>query len=299
MLKENRMIDVLNLIEHYRNKNRLLIFAVNIILVFILGFIDFYNGHEIIFSIFYLVIISISVVFTNITLSIIISLLAAFVGLSVDLSYSQQYTSVIYPIINNTFRLFYYIVHTLLLSKLLYLYQKSRELSLIDPLTKINNSRSFQIQFQHEIDKSKRTKLPLSLVYFDIDNFKFINDNYGHSTGDILLQTITSRILKIIRPMDVFARLGGDEFTLLLPETDIENAKTAVKRLQSEVLNIAINNKWPITLSIGVVIFKETTLVIDEMIKIADELMYQVKKESKNNIKYKIYPDVQCNQTDI
>ncbi|MCU0849323.1 MAG: GGDEF domain-containing protein [Spirochaetes bacterium] len=293
------MIDVLNLIEHYRNKNRLLIFAVNIILVFILGFIDFYNGHEIIFSIFYLVIISISVVFTNITLSIIISLLAAFVGLSVDLSYSQQYTSVIYPIINNTFRLFYYIVHTLLLSKLLYLYQKSRELSLIDPLTKINNSRSFQIQFQHEIDKSKRTKLPLSLVYFDIDNFKFINDNYGHSTGDILLQTITSRILKIIRPMDVFARLGGDEFTLLLPETDIENAKTAVKRLQSEVLNIAINNKWPITLSIGVVIFKETTLVIDEMIKIADELMYQVKKESKNNIKYKIYPDVQCNQTDI
>ena len=299
MLKKNRMIDVLKIIEHYRNKNRLIIFAINIITVFILGFIDFYNGHEIIFSIFYLIIISLSVIFTNITLSIIISLLAAFVGLSVDLSYSQQYTSVIYPIINNTFRLFYYIVHTVLLSKLLYLYQKSRELSLIDPLTKINNSRSFQIQFQHEIDKSNRTKLPLSLVYFDIDNFKFINDNYGHSTGDILLQKITSRILKIIRPMDVFARLGGDEFALLLPETDIENAKPAVKRIQSEVLNIAINNKWPITLSIGVVIFKENTLMIDEMIKIADELMYLVKKESKNNIKYKIYPDVKCNETNI
>jgi len=299
MLKKNRMIDVLKIIEHYRNKNRLIIFAINIITVFILGFIDFYNGHEIIFSIFYLIIISLSVIFTNITLSIIISLLAAFVGLSVDLSYSQQYTSVIYPIINNTFRLFYYIVHTVLLSKLLYLYQKSRELSLIDPLTKINNSRSFQIQFQNEIDKSNRTKLPLTLVYFDIDNFKFINDNYGHSTGDILLQKITSRILKIIRPMDVFARLGGDEFALLLPETDIENAKPAVKRIQSEVLNIAINNKWPITLSIGVVIFKENTLMIDEMIKIADELMYLVKKESKNNIKYKIYPDVKCNETNI
>ncbi len=286
------MINVLNLLMYYRNKNRFVIFSINLFLVFLLGFIDFYTGHELVFEIFFLIIISLSILLTNMTFGIIIVILSAFAGLLVDISYTEKYTSVMYPIMNNTFKLCYYIVHAILLSKLLYLYQQANDLSLIDPLTNINNSRSFQIQLEHEIDKSNRTKLPISLVYFDIDNFKFINDNYGHSTGDVLLQTVASRIIKLIRPMDIIARLGGDEFALLLPETDLENAKPVVERLKDEVLDIANKNKWPITLSIGVVIFKETTLKFDDMIKHADELMYQVKNEGKNNIKFKIYPEV-------
>lgn len=285
------MFNLFKFLKKYRNKNNVLIFFINIFFIVFLGFVDYYTGHELVFAIFYLIIVSFAVFLTTTRYGIIISVFAALVGLLVDISYTEKYANVMYPILNNTFRLCYYIVHSILLSKLLYLYRKSSELSLIDPLTNISNFRSFRMQFQYEVEKSSRTKLPISLAYFDIDNFKFINDNYGHSTGDVLLQTVTSEIKKIIRPMDVIARLGGDEFALLLPETDLENARTVVKRLQDEVSNIANKNNWPITLSIGVVIFRETTLMLDEMIKIADTLMYQIKSEGKNNIKFKIYPE--------
>jgi len=293
------MKDYLSILTQIRNKNKIPVFIICIISVLSLGVVDYYTGHELVFAIFYLIIISLSILFADIYLGVFISILSASVGLWVDISYPANYTSVMFPILNNTFRLCYYILHTMLIYKLLSLYRQSRELSLIDPLTKINNYRSFQIQLQHEINKSHRTQLPLSIVYFDIDNFKSVNDNYGHSTGDFLLQTIAGCILKIIRPDDVIARLGGDEFALLLPETDYVNAEHVINRIQREVLNVANTNKWPISLSIGVVIFKESSIEIDEMIKIADELMYQVKNEGKNNIKYKVYPDEISNKTGL
>lgn len=291
------MKDIMSLLTQNRNKIKFPVYIICIISALSLGIIDYYSGHELVFAIFYLIIISISTLFANLSFGIFISILSASVGLWVDILYPVNYTSVVFPIMNNTFRLCYYILHTMLISKLLSLYQQSRELSLIDPLTKINNYRSFQIQLQHEINIAHRTQLPLSIVYFDIDNFKLINDNHGHSTGDLLLQTIASCINKIIRPSDVIARLGGDEFALLLPETDYINAKPIIDRIQQEVLNVALTNKWPISLSIGVVIFKECSITIDEMIKIADELMYTVKNEGKNNIKYKVYPDEISNKT--
>lgn len=286
------MDKLLNTIESYRAKPyRMPILMLSLLLAVSLGFIDYYAGHELVFAVFYLIIISLVIILSNIRAGVIVSFISFLTCLAVDLSYKEKYSSIVFPLLNNAFRLIYFLMHTFLLSALIDFYQRTKRLSLIDPLTNINNVRSFMVQFQREIHKSRRSMQPISLIYFDIDNFKFVNDSLGHLAGDTLLKTLANTISRMLRPMDVFARLGGDEFALLLPETDLNNSKAVVKRIQTEVMRTAAEHGWPISLSMGLASFTSFDLSLDEMIKMADELMYQVKKDGKNSIRYMLYPE--------
>jgi diguanylate cyclase (GGDEF)-like protein len=166
--------------------------------------------------------------------------------------------------------------------------EKEKALARTDYLTDLANRRNFFEAADAEINRSSRNKLPFTMAYIDSDNFKSINDNFGHATGDRVLKIIAMGIKKNIRKMDTAARIGGDEFAVLLPETNSEAAKHAMDKIYMLLSEAMKGLAFPITFSVGVVTFMNPPKDADEMIKITDELMYSVKAMGKNNIKYEI-----------
>ena len=157
-----------------------------------------------------------------------------------------------------------------------------------DNLTGLNNPRSFYVELSNELLRSKRFKRIFSLAYIDIDNFKNINDSLGHSIGDELLVEVAKCLKSSLRATDTISRLGGDEFVCLLPETgdkDVKNLFSKVKKLLSERMQ---SHSWPVGFSVGVVTFETLPADVKQAISVADDLMYSVKKDNKNNTVYKV-----------
>ena len=155
-----------------------------------------------------------------------------------------------------------------------------------DSLTNIQNSRGFYVELANELVRSTRHNHVFSLAYIDIDNFKLINDQMGHNIGDQLLIVVANCLQESLRSIDVVARIGGDEFSCLLPETDEAEAKEAFSKVSCKLEQLMAQQKWPVSFSVGLVTFKEQPSDIKEVIKIADDLMYSVKKRDKNNVHY-------------
>ena len=156
-----------------------------------------------------------------------------------------------------------------------------------DFLTGAKVGQAFREQSANELLRSERHGHPVSLVYFDIDGFKAINDDCGHQAGDNLLKHLGRTVGSTLRKYDIFGRMGGDEFAILLPETDQEEAKAIVKRIQQDVETTVSRLALPISLSIGVVTTSGgSDASIDELLNCADKLMYSVKKTTKNAAAY-------------
>jgi diguanylate cyclase (GGDEF)-like protein len=163
---------------------------------------------------------------------------------------------------------------------------RERELARIDYLTGAANSRSFSESGRTTLEILRRYKRIFTLVYIDIDNFKNINDRFGHSVGDTVLRTVAQTIKDRVRIVDVVARLGGDEFGLLLPETGCESAQIVINRVRKTLQEVMQKNGWPITFSIGSATYLSPPASVDEMIRKADALMYSAKASGKNAIIY-------------
>ena len=149
-----------------------------------------------------------------------------------------------------------------------------------DQLTKaINRRRAFNILIQ-EIERSSRHDNRLSLIYLDIDDFKAINDNYGHEEGDKALVSLTNIIQSMIRVSDTFARWGGEEFIVILPETDLHGATKMAEKFRE---TIALHEKF--TASFGVSEYKKGQ-TIDDFIMHADKNMYKAKMSGKDRVIY-------------
>jgi diguanylate cyclase (GGDEF)-like protein len=133
----------------------------------------------------------------------------------------------------------------------------------------------------------------------DVDNFKAVNDLFGHLVGDKALATVASNLLNSLRQTDVVARVGGDEFAILMPETAADAAQTVLPKLQSSLIEEVRGHNWPITLSIGALTFNTTPASADEMLNLADQLMYTVKNSGKNNIRYAVYPGYGLSHTQL
>lgn len=167
-------------------------------------------------------------------------------------------------------------------------HKKSAEQQLLkyahhDSLTGAYNRLSFDEQLKHELALARRNNTKVALLYFDLDNFKPVNDTYGHQAGDIILQTIVDRINHNMRATDMLARLGGDEFAVLLPE--IDNRETAEKFALS--LKLLINQpilyqeeQFIINASIGIALYPQDAENESELINIADQNMYKAKHQS-------------------
>ena len=165
--------------------------------------------------------------------------------------------------------------------------QKLQKLATTDGLTKLYNSRSFYSQLELEVDRYNRYKHPLSLLLLDIDNFKEFNDNFGHLEGDKVLVRFSQIIKSCLRTNDSAYRYGGEEFTVILPETNGDEAKTVAQRIRSsletEKFKPIPNKNAKITISIGVTQYfpKEE---LSAFIRRADKAMYLSKKNGRNRV---------------
>jgi len=164
--------------------------------------------------------------------------------------------------------------------------RREKELARIDPLTSVPNRRAFYEVLQRERHRLQRTTRPLTLAYVDLDNFKEVNDNFGHKAGDSVLMTVASVMAGGLRKADVVARLGGDEFAILLPETNAEAAQQVMTKLHLRLLASMAQNGLPVTFSIGAVTFTVALESPEDLLQKADELMYFVKLHGKSNVRF-------------
>lgn len=157
----------------------------------------------------------------------------------------------------------------------------------IDGLTDIYNKQYFTEQFKNIFSLSKRYNKKFSLILFDIDDFKKINDNYGHSLGDFILSKLCMIIKNRIRETDIFSRIGGEEFTIICPETNLDNSlklSNKLIKIVGEFPFIFKKNIINITISIGICEITESFNDENEMFDYCDSLLFKSKNQGKNRV---------------
>ncbi len=164
------------------------------------------------------------------------------------------------------------------------LHQEAQRLSITDGMTGIWNHRYFQLRFDQEMDRSSRFRRPFCLLLCDIDDFKYVNDTYGHLQGDSVLIELARRVKSEIRDIDVLARYGGEEFVLILPETDADGGFRAAEKIRRRISEsfFGRDRSIPVTMSIGVACFPRAGTDQTTLLRAADVALYQAKARGKN-----------------
>jgi diguanylate cyclase (GGDEF)-like protein len=160
-------------------------------------------------------------------------------------------------------------------------------MTIVDGLTQIHNKRALFEALEKELMRARRYERDLSLLMFDIDFFKRINDQYGHLAGDHVLRELARVVQERIRREEVFARYGGEEFVILLPETPLPGAAALAENLRARVANHAFvfqGERIPVTVSIGTALLGENDKVAADLIQRADEKLYEAKRGGRNRV---------------
>ncbi|MFP3159419.1 MAG: diguanylate cyclase [Hydrogenobaculum sp.] len=155
--------------------------------------------------------------------------------------------------------------------------------SIEDPLTGIYNRRYLEEKLEEYMNLAQRHNRPLSLIMFDIDFFKHINDSFGHDLGDKVLKAISKLVSENIRNTDIFARYGGEEFVIIAPETTKEDAKTLAEKLRVSIENLHFEEEIHITCSFGVVSLEKHDTK-ETLLKRADDALYEAKRTGRNRV---------------
>lgn len=163
---------------------------------------------------------------------------------------------------------------------------KSIQLATLDELTMISNRRGFMTLVDHSLKVCRRNKLPISIVLFDLNKFKMINDSYGHHEGDFALVSFAQIMIDSFRDCDVIARLGGDEFVVMLLDSDEDRIGVVLDRFNvaTAAANKTFDKPYQIEYSVGVAHFQhDTDEPIEKMIQVADDAMFENKKRQANS----------------
>jgi two-component system, cell cycle response regulator len=161
--------------------------------------------------------------------------------------------------------------------------EKYLELSVTDALTGISNRAKFNESLESEVLRAHRYQTPLSLIMFDIDHFKEVNDTYGHPRGDVVLQVLTQIVALRIRKTDIFARYGGEEFMLILPETTLQGASDLAEKLRVDIAENVFEEIGTLTCSFGVTSYDES-LSLATLLDKVDKSLYTAKENGRNKV---------------
>jgi len=256
------------------------------------GFVDLATGFEISLGLFYLIPIALVTWYTGLAGGLILSGTCAIGMFVVDNLVTRDIpfpSNDLIPYWNTMIRLGYFVVVAAILSALKRAHERVKAYARQDYLTGVANSQAFDEVSRVEIARARQMRHPVSVAYMDCDNFKQINDRFGHYTGDELLRVTAQTIISHLRKSDMVARLGGDEFGVLLPDTGVATAKEVIQKVQQELLATMAQRQWPVTFSIGVVTFITPPDGPDEAIRISDQLMYLVKSSGKNSVVHQVF----------
>ncbi|MDX1584303.1 MAG: GGDEF domain-containing protein, partial [Thermoanaerobaculia bacterium] len=168
--------------------------------------------------------------------------------------------------------------------------QKIQKLADQDELTGVGNKRSMRKRLAAEVERSRVYKVPLSVLMYDLDDFKEINDSYGHPMGDVVLSELCGAVRETLRPTDHLARFGGDEFTIVLPHTDLKGARATAERILEKVRGLRLmsdeGRMITISVSIGVASFLDSDSGPADLLQRADERLYDSKHGGKDRVSW-------------
>ncbi|BCL38684.1 GGDEF domain-containing protein [Nostoc sp. MS1] len=261
----------------------------SILLMLVISLIDYYIPPEISVSVLYLIPIGISSWFVNQDMGFLISVASDMSSLIVNQIQDNYHLHPLIHFWNALVMLAFFLFVNHLLSQLKVTLKNLEKLARTDNLTGLTNRGFFLDIVNSEIEKSLRHQEPLTLAYVDVDDFKQINDQFGHNFGDRLLQLVAQTTTTTLRKIDVIARIGGDEFAILLPRTSYGAAEVVLKRVQQALLCSMQQENLHVTFSIGAVTFERPPRSVNEIIEIADNLMYSAKKKGKNLLEHELY----------
>ena len=275
-----------NFLEAFDNKSPLFWTIIGVIIVGLLGFLDYLTGNELTLSLLYLIPIVLVTGGVDRSMGLFLSLISGLTLLGAEIAAGQTYSHPIFYLLNTLVRTLFYVVVVYLVAEL----QKSRKEEQLaartDYITGAVNARYFNELLQMEISRIRRYPHPITLVYIDVDNFKLVNDLFGHKIGDEVLRRIAAELKSHVRMTDTVARLGGDEFVMLLPSTRQPEARVVVSKVYTNLTETMREKNWPVTFSMGVVTCEFSPYSAEQLVNMADELMYEVKNSTKNNIRF-------------
>lgn len=260
-----------------------LISCLCLLVIVAVGWIDLVTGTEVGISIFYAAPIALAGWYIGRRSAIAFAFVSAGVWY-LALSGAQSQSAAV-PVWNALVRFGFFLVIALLVSGNRALVDKLRALAVTDPATDLANSRAFIAAVDREIGRHRRAEWPMTIAYIDVDDFKLINDTWGHLAGDYILHEAAARMKASVRRGDLIARLGGDEFGILLPQTGMKEAAHVLRRLR-DVLGEPFGGEMPgISASVGGAVFHPPPDSVDEAIGKADALMYEVKFSAKGALR--------------
>lgn len=271
-------------IESLERQNKAVISGAGILTVAALALLDYASGPEVAFAIFYLIPISIVARLKGFRGSAPVALAAAIAWAVADIQAGASYSNGLIPVWNMTTRLGIFTIVASLVSSQRKQVALEKALARHDSLTGIGNARAFEERAELELERLKRYGEPLTVAYLDIDNFKSINDERGHSGGDEALRNVARQLVAGTRSTDFVARLGGDEFSILLPRTGEQAARTTLSGLRARMEENVQDGHHAIGFTLGAVTYETPPGSIDEMIAAADDLMYKGKRGGKGTI---------------
>jgi diguanylate cyclase (GGDEF)-like protein len=270
---------------YWKNQPKVLVVSVGSLLIFLIGIIDYFTTTDISLAIFYLIPITFATWFAGKWSGFFLALEAAIVWWLDDLQVRPSFDFWLISW-NATINFGFFMITSYLLSNVKLAYEREKRLARIDSLTGAVNHRHFLELLQTEIDRCRRYDYPLTIAYIDVDNFKLVNDRFGHNVGNQLLCLISQVAHEQLRSIDIIARLGGDEFALLLPQTDYEQGKAVLQRLQDKWRGAVQSTAFPVSFSIGAATFIHPPAATDAILEQVDRLMYGVKQRGKNGLEH-------------
>ena len=245
---------------------------------------DLATGSQVSFSIFYVAPIAILAWRLGRTAAQLGALIAALSWYLVELLGDREYSQTLIPLWNGIVRLGFFAIIGELLVVLHDAHRAQSRDARVDPLTGLLNRRGFAEHADIELSRARRSRRPFTVVYFDLDHFKRLNDTAGHAAGDAVLRDVGTRMKTLLRHVDVIGRMGGDEFAALLPETPATDARIIVERLRGELSQVT--QQTGVGFSFGVVTFDTAPLDVDTALQRADKVMYTVKAEGRGAVRY-------------
>jgi diguanylate cyclase (GGDEF)-like protein len=281
-------LNIMRYLQFLERQGKVFCLVLGVVFSCLTGIIDHITPNEAIFSIMYLLPISLSAWLTGKRTGNLVALLCGTIW-----SFDNPRSKSIFILAWNFFSITAaFLLVSILVAKVRQMLESEKKLASKDPLTGVMNMRAFSEVVDYEILRLQRENNAFSLAYLDLDNFKAVNDCYGHKMGDILLKSFVDCLTENLRKTDVVARAGGDEFILFFPDTGRDAVRVVLEKIQEKLSDLAEINRWPVTVSAGVMSCSQGGCTLDEIISAADKLMYEVKATGKNNIWFSEFPSV-------
>jgi diguanylate cyclase (GGDEF)-like protein len=270
--------------------SRAAIVAISGAAVALIGVLDWVTGYEVSFGVFYLAPVAVTTWYASRRTGFAFAVGSSFVWYAAEIAAGYPYDHPLIPVWNAFVRLSFFLITATLMAAVRLRLDAERLLATTDGLTGLLNSRAFRERLEQQLAIAQRTGRPFTLVYVDLDDFKRINDTYGHGEGDRQLRAVGRVLVDETRKTDSVARLGGDEFALILPDTDRSGAETVTGKLAPLLRRATIGVAAPLTCSVGAVVFREPPRNADEAIAAADRLMYDAKSRGKDAAVLRVHP---------